>query len=86
MLENWSVFAGSLEHIYSIPPVAVCWCVRELCVRELGESKVCVRESCARGREKEEPTPRECTTKHKNPTQRCGEQHEGEVWRRQRLC
>ena len=49
MLENWSVFAGSLEHIYSIPPVAVCWCVRELCVRELGESKVCVRESCARG-------------------------------------
>ena len=50
-------------------------CVSQLCVSKLCVSKLCVdklgvREAAGGGGR------RECTTKNKNPTQRCGEKNE----------
>jgi len=44
-------------------------CVNKLCVSKLCVDKLGVREAAGGGGR------RECTTKNKNPTQRCGEQN-----------
>ena len=49
-------------------------CVSKLCVHKLCVDKLCA----SRRAEAEEEEARECPTKNKNPTQRCGEKHQNQ--------
>ena len=64
------------ERVLCVSKLYVCVSV---CVGMLSASKLCVRELCVSVRRRREAGGRrsrwECTTKNKNPTQRCGEKN-----------